>query len=145
MPTVTEARLAVRYQETDQMAIVYHTNYLVWFEIGRTDFVRQVTGRQYAEWEKQYGVLLPVLHAHADYHAPARYGDDIVVCTRLIHLTKVRIHFGYEVYREDASGRTLLTTGQTHHAWVNRDMKPVRLERIAPELFAQLQAAVSIP
>src|SRR5690606_23291045 len=51
MSIVTETRLAVRYQETDQMAIVYHTNYLVWFEIGRTDFVRQVTGRRYAEWE----------------------------------------------------------------------------------------------
>jgi len=143
MPTVTETRLTVRYQETDQMAVVYHTNYLVWFEIGRTDFVRQVTGRRYAEWENECGVLLPVLHAHADYHAPARYGDDIVVCTRIVHLNKVRIHFAYEVYREDALGRALLTTGETHHAWVNRDMKPVRLERIAPEFFAQLQAAAS--
>lgn len=144
MPTVTEARLAVRYQETDQMAIVYHTNYFVWFEIGRTDYVHQVTGRRYAEWERETGILLPVLHARADYHAPARYGDDIVVCTRIIHLNKVRIHFGYEVYREDAAGRTLLVTGETHHAWVNRDMKPVRLDRTAPEFYAQLKAAAGL-
>ena len=144
MATMTEARLDVRYQETDQMGIVYHTNYLVWFEIGRTDFVRQMTGQKYAKWEEQYGILLPVLHAHADYHSPARYGDDIVICTRIIYLSKVRIHFGYEVYRETESGRTLLVTGETHHAWVNRDMKPVRLDRVAPEFFAQLQAAAGL-
>ncbi len=146
MSTLTEIRLAVRYQETDQMAVVYHANYLVWFEIGRTDFVKQVTGTGYSELEKRYGVRLPVIHVTADYHAPARYGDSILVRTRLVQLSRVRIHFAYEVLRQDdRSGGELLVTGQTHHAWVNREMRPLRLDRHAPDFFARLQEAVTLP
>ncbi|OUM86737.1 MAG: hypothetical protein BAA01_03850 [Bacillus thermozeamaize] len=144
MSATTEVRLAVRYQETDQMAIVYHANYLVWFEIGRTDFVKQVTGMGYPDLEKQYGVLLPVIHVEADYHAPARYGDAILVRTRMVQFSRVRIHFAYEVLREvDGKGEELLVTGQTHHAWVNRELKPLRLDRHAPAFFSRLQEAMA--
>lgn len=98
--------LRVRYAETDQMGVVYHTNYLIWCEIGRTDFIR-LGGTSYAEIERA-GVTLAVADASLRYHAPARYDDRIRVETRLSELRSRTITFDYLVANAD-SGERLVT------------------------------------
>ena len=78
-PLVSQTTLRVRYAETDAMGVVYHANYLIWFEAGRGDFFR-VMGQDYGAWEEA-GYMLPVAEAYARYHAPARYGDLVTVHT----------------------------------------------------------------
>ena len=98
--------LRVRYAETDQMGVVYHANYLVWCEIGRTDFIRS-GGTSYAELERA-GITLAVADASLRYHAPARYDDRIRVETRLSELRSRTITFDYLVVNAD-SGERLVT------------------------------------
>ena len=98
--------LRVRYAATDRMGVVYHANYLVWCEIGRTDFIR-LGGTSYAELERT-GVTLAVADASLRYHAPARYDDRIRVETRLSELRSRTITFDYLVVNAD-SGERLVT------------------------------------
>jgi acyl-CoA thioester hydrolase len=129
-----KAKIRVRYQETDQMGVVYHANYLVWFEVGRSTFIRE-QGYSYQQFE-QMGLLLPVVEAHAVYRAPARYDEEITVVTRIAELGSSKIVFEYEVIRE-ADGR-LLATGYTKHVWVNKEMKRVNIAQQMPELYEKL-------
>ncbi|MFP4974343.1 acyl-CoA thioesterase [Paenibacillus sp. CN-4] len=89
----------VRYQETDKMGVVYHANYLNWFEIGRTEMLRSL-GFTYREMEEQ-GVLLPVTNAAVDFKSPARYDDNIAVYTRMTSFTPLRIGYEYEIRRRE--------------------------------------------
>jgi acyl-CoA thioester hydrolase len=114
-------RLRVRYAETDRMGVVYYANYFVWFEVARTDWLRD-TGWSYREMEAE-GVSLPVIEAHCDYRQPSRYDDEIELRTRATLLSPIRIRFDYEVLR---SG-TILTTGHTVHAAVDSTGRPCRL------------------
>jgi acyl-CoA thioester hydrolase len=123
-------RLRVRYQETDQMGVVYHANYLNWFEITRTEWIREL-GIPYSQMEEK-GLLLPVTEVQLKYIQPARYDDLIEVHLRMIDSSHLRVIFQYEVFREQ--DKMLLITGTTRHVWVNRDWKPVRLDRVMPEL-----------
>ena len=114
-------RLRVRYAETDRMGVVYYANYFVWFEVARTDWLRE-TGWSYREMEAD-GVSLPVIEAHCDYRQPSHYDDDIEVRTRATLLSPVRVRFDYEVLRGDS----LLTVGHTVHAAVDATGRPCRL------------------
>ncbi len=116
-------RLRVRYAETDRMGVVYYANYLVWFEVGRTEWLRQ-TGWTYREMECD-GISLPVIEAHCEYRQPARYDDEIEIATRGTLVTPVRIRFDYEVAR-GAEG-TIAAIGHTLHAAVDTSGKPCRL------------------
>ena len=89
--------MRVRYAETDQMGVVYHANYFVWFEVGRTDLLRQL-GWTYREMERA-GVRLPVIEAHCAYHRPARYDDELEIRTTGRLVSPVRMAFDYEVVR----------------------------------------------
>ncbi|MEX2416657.1 MAG: thioesterase family protein [Paenibacillaceae bacterium] len=120
----------VRYQETDQMGVVYHANYLNWLEITRTEWIREL-GIPYSQLEEM-GLLLPVTEVQLKYLQPARYDDIIEVHLRLTDHSYLRVDFEYEVHR--ASDGLLLITGVTRHVWVNQDWKPVRLDRTMPEL-----------
>lgn len=106
MPQTCTTEFRVRYAETDQMGVVYHANYLVWCEIGRTDFIRQ-TGVTYAELERQ-GVLLAVADASVRFHAAARYDDMVRVVTTLAAVRSRMIVFDYEVQLA-ATGQRLVT------------------------------------
>jgi acyl-CoA thioester hydrolase len=115
----------VRYAETDRMRVVYYANYFVWFEVARTDWLRE-TGWSYREMEAE-GISLPVITAHCDYRQPARYDDEIEVRTRATLLSPVRIRFDYEVMRHG----DVLSSGHTVHAAVDPDGRPRRLpERV---------------
>jgi acyl-CoA thioester hydrolase len=126
-----ETTVRVRYQETDQMQVVYHANYLVWFEVGRTEMIRQM-GYSYRRFE-DLGFMLPLSEAHVKYKRPARYDDELVVRTKVIRCEGVRLILGYEVLR--LPERELLVSGETHHVWTTNDLKPVRLERHAPQVY----------
>ncbi|CAM3450307.1 acyl-CoA thioesterase [Marinicrinis lubricantis] len=125
--------IRVRYQETDQMGVVYHANYLNWFEIGRTEWIRS-HGIAYGEIERK-GLLLPVTDLEISYKQPAKYDDIVQVWTKLSSFSYIRLEFEVKVTRND----TLLVEGRTKHVWVNREFKPVRLDKTAPELFSLLK------
>jgi acyl-CoA thioester hydrolase len=113
----------VRYADTDQMGVVYYANYLVWFEVGRTDWLRE-RGWTYRAMESD-GYQLPVIEAHCEYKSSARYDDDIVVTTRARLLSPVRLAFDYEIARSaDGAG---IAAGYTVHASLDRAGRPIRL------------------
>jgi acyl-CoA thioester hydrolase len=114
------ARVTVRYAETDMMGIVYHANYLPWFEIGRTTLLKEM-GVPYRRLEEE-GFRLPVLEVAAQYLRPAVYDDTLEIVTRLVEKPLLRIRLEYQVRRGDE----LLATGSTMHAFVDRQGRPVR-------------------
>lgn len=125
------AQLRVRYAETDLMGVVYYANYLVWFEIGRTEWLR-LTGWTYREMESD-GISLPVIEAHCEYRQPARYDDQIEIATRGTLVTPVRIRFDYEVAHE--ADNTIAAIGHTVHAAVDTSGKPCRLPAYVKEML----------
>ena len=129
---VRRTRVRVRYAETDRMGVVYYANYLVWFEVGRTEWLRE-TGWTYREMERD-GISLPVIEAHCDYRQPARYDDEIEIATRGTVVTPVRIRFDYEVAR--AADGTIAAVGHTMHAAVDTSGKPCRLPPRVREMLA---------
>ncbi|RLL45423.1 acyl-CoA thioesterase [Oceanobacillus piezotolerans] len=121
--------IEVRYQETDQMGVVYHANYLVWFEIGRTKFIEHL-GLSYAEMEKS-NVVSPVIDLNISYKKPIRYGEDAHVETWLIEYDGIRTVYGYEVI--DENGDTAVT-GSSKHVIVNKEtFRPLSLRRSFPD------------
>ena len=112
--------ITVRYAETDMMGVVYHGSYLPWFEVGRTDLMKQY-GLPYRQLEAE-GYFLPVLEVGARYLKPARYDDTITIVTTLREKPLLRIKLEYEVRRGDE----LLATGFTLHAFIDRAGRPVR-------------------
>jgi len=104
-------RLRVRYPETDHMGVVHHTHYLTWFEVGRTEFMRE-RGRTYADMERA-GIFMPVAGAECRYLSPARYDEEIEIETRVASASRIRVEFAYVATRV-ADGR-LLASGRTIH------------------------------
>ena len=131
-----ETQFEVRYAETDQMGIVHHSNYAVWFEAARTALFRQ-QGTSYADIEKA-GALLPLYELQCRFIAPAQYGDTVTVESRVSQLTRTRMHLDYTV-RRSADG-TVLATGSTAHAWTTRDLRPANAAKLIPEIFTRLSA-----
>ena len=115
--------IRVRYAETDQMGVVYHANYLVWCEIGRTDLIRQL-GMSYATLERD-GIGLAVTEASVRYHSAARYDDVIRVRTRLTDVRSRSVTFDYTI--ENATTTMRLASASTTLASINREGKPVAL------------------
>lgn len=123
MPLETVSEVRVRYAETDQMGVVYHANYLVWCEIGRTDFIRAL-GTPYAQLERE-GVLLAVSDVTMRFHASARYDDPIRILTRLIEVRSRAMTFDYRIERSDTA--TALVTARTTLVSMSRDNRLVAL------------------
>ena len=118
VPPFVESRTRVRYAETDQMAIAHHANYIVWFEIGRTDFCR-AAGFPYKEIEER-GLILVVTEVVCRYRAPYRYDDEVVIRTSVAEAQSRMMKFAYELY--DAEGK-LHATGTSSHVWVSRETR----------------------
>jgi len=119
------------------MGVVYHANYLVWFEVGRTDFCRQ-RGFAYRDMEEDDGLCIIVAEARCRYHAPARYDDEIEVFTRLASLRRRVITFDYEVRR--ALDGELLAEGETVHVITDMSGRP----RALPDKYRKLLAAGTV-
>lgn len=133
-----ETTFTARYAETDQIGIVHHSNYTVWFEAGRTDFLKKA-GVPNTSIETQ-GVLLPLYGMNCQYKSPARYEDEIIVVTMLKQLSRVRLNFQYQVF--NATDHKLLATGETMHAWTDRVLKPVDAKKAVPDAYSVLSKFV---
>ncbi len=118
-----ETRLRVRYAETDQMGVVYYANYLIWMELGRSEFCR-AAGVRYRDMELNDHILLAVVDAHCRYISPARYDEEIVITTWISSANKRMVEFSYEFRSETGQP---LAKGETRHIFLNPQMKPVRL------------------
>jgi acyl-CoA thioester hydrolase len=128
-----ETRVRVRYAETDQMGVVYHSNYLIWFEVGRVEFIRQL-GLNYKQMEEE-GCAIAVVDVHVRYKAPARYDDELIIETRLLAARGPVVRFGYRIFR--VPDGLLLCEGETMHVVVGMDMK----KRSLPPKYAERFAA----
>ena len=130
----TETRFTVRYSETDQMGIVHHSNYTVWFEAGRTDFLKNADVSNSSIEAK--GVLLPLYEMSCKYKSPAKYENEILIITCMKSISRVRICFSYQVF--NAETNQLLAVGETKHAWTDKQLKPVNAERAIPDVYSIL-------
>lgn len=110
----------MRYAETDQMGVVYHANYLAWFETARIHMLDEV-GLPYTQLEAE-GYMLPVLECQLKYRSPARFDDRLEVIARVSDAPKARLYITYEVMRES----TLLVTGSTTHTFINPEGRLIR-------------------
>lgn len=120
------------------MGVVYHSNYFVWFEVGRTSFIREL-GLSYRELEKD-GIILPVIEANCQYQSPARFEDMVRIETKISELNPAKIRFNYHAIRK--SDQKLLAHGFTLHMWVNKEMRPLNLKRYRPEVYALLKRSL---
>ena len=119
-----ETRVRVRYAETDQMGVVYYSNYLVWMEVGRVELCK-ACGFNYKDMEDQDGVVLAVAEARCRYASPARFDEEVVIKTWVEEANSRMVRFGYEM-RESGTKRKV-ATGETKHIFCGRDMKPCRM------------------
>jgi acyl-CoA thioester hydrolase len=126
-----EQRLRVRFEETDTMGVVYYAKFLTWFEVGRVGLLRD-HGLGYVEWVRR-GLAFPVVQAHADYRAPARFDDEVLVKTKVASVGNSSIRFENEVYK--IPERSLLATGHTVH--VLTDLKGAKIP-FPPDLKERL-------
>ena len=132
-----DVRLRVRYAETDQMGVVYHSNFFIWMEIGRVELMRSL-GFDYKQMEEKDDCHLPVVDARCRYKAPAHYDEEIVVRTELRNLRGSLIHFAYEVLRE--TDGIPLAEGETTHLVVNAKMEKRSLPDRYLVAFERLRA-----
>lgn len=130
----TETRFPVRYAETDQMGIVHHSVYPVWFECGRTEHIKSF-GMPYDELERS-GIMLPLIRLGVEYKIPVHYGDIVVIRTSVSEATRTRLIISYAVYVE--GDPRLRAKGYTEHAWTSSDLKPVNLSKYRPDIHERL-------
>lgn len=116
-----KTEIKVRYQETDNMGVVYYANYLVWFEIARTEYLR-AAGISYRELESK-GVYLMVAEARCKYKSPARYDDLVTAKTWISQMKNSSLKFDYELF----VGDRLIASGDSVHVFTNKSHKPVRI------------------
>ncbi len=126
-----EAPLRVRYSETDKMGVVHHANYLIWFEIGRTEFCR-ARGFSYRDMEENESAFLVVAESYCRYKAAAYYDDELVVRTHITELRRRSLRFGYEIVR--VSDGSVIAEGETGHVVTDANGKV----RSLPEAYAHL-------
>ena len=124
MDTWHETEVRVRYAETDQMGIVHHANYLVWFEVGRSDLCRD-KGFSYKEMEEQDKALMVVAETYCRYKSPAYYEDILTIRTKVGEIRSRSLRFYYEVYR--AVDGMLVAEGETLHIVTDKDRKVISL------------------
>ena len=134
-PAFNETRLRVRYAETDQMGVVYHSNHLVWFEIGRVELMRQL-GFSYRDMERDDGCFIAVAEVKCRYRAPVRYDEEVVVRTRLKGVRESVVQFTYELVR--AENGALLAEGETTHIVTDANMKVAALPEKYLKVFREV-------
>ncbi|WAA13465.1 acyl-CoA thioesterase [Fervidibacillus halotolerans] len=125
---ISTVEAKVRYSETDQMGVVYHANYLVWMEMGRSELIEDL-GFHYADMERM-GILAPVYNVNVDYKKPCKYGEKVVIRTWIDYYNGVRIVYGYEIYNGVGE---LAATGTSSHVCVKKEnFQPISVRKILP-------------
>lgn len=128
-----EARIRVRYAETDKMGVVYHSNFIIWFEVGRVELLRQF-GFRYRDMEREDDCHIAVVDVRCRYKSPAYYDDEVILRTTLKNLRESLLHFSYEVVR--AADGMLLAEGETTHIVVNSRFEKKALPQRYLQAFA---------
>lgn len=132
-----ESRIVARYAETDQMGIVHHSVYPIWFEVGRTDFIK-LMGMTYSELEES-GIMLPLASLECRYILPIKYEDEVIIETTVISVKAAKIEFRYRVLRENQ----LCAEGGTVHAFVDsKTFRPINMKKVNPSLYEKFCNAV---
>jgi acyl-CoA thioester hydrolase len=132
-----DAKVRVRYAETDQMGVVYHANFLIWFEVGRVELMRAL-GVEYKRMEKEDDCRIVVADVHCRYHDSARYDEELRVRTRIAASKNRVIVFSYEVIR-DADGK-VLANGETTHVICGSNGRP----KLLPEKYRRIMVAAGV-
>lgn len=134
----SRTKVVVRYAETDQMGIAHHSNYPIWYEQGRTDFIKMF-GIKYSDMEKA-GIMLPLRNLSCHYMLPARYEDELIIRTWCTSISAARIEFSYNVKKIEADGtETEIGYGSTEHGFVDSTtFKPCNVKKKLPELFERI-------
>ncbi len=130
----SKTSLRVRYAETDQMGIVYHSNYLIWFEVGRSELLRELS-LPYTLFEEQ-GLGLAVVEANCRYRKPTHYDDELVIVTEMESISRKTVIFLYRVYRQE----TLLAEGKTVHVFINKEGRSTDVRKYA--IWPRLQSVL---
>lgn len=135
----SRTKFRVRYAETDCMGIVHHSNYPIWYEIGRGDYVKML-GFNYREMEEQ-GIMTPLLNLNCSFGKPALYDDEIILRTKVILISAARITFSYTVKRIEPDGsETELGYGTTEHGFVDsKTFRPISIRKRMPELYEKIK------
>ena len=132
-----ETKIVARYAETDQMGMIHHSVYPVWFEADRTEFSK-LSGITYTQLEQQ-GVMLPLASLTCQYYRPVHYEDEVTIITETEKLSYAKIIFHYRVMLNGE----LMAEGSTTHGFVNSaTFKPVNLKKLMPDFYTALQASV---
>jgi len=139
MNPYSKTMIRVRYQETDQMKFVYHSNYIIWFDVGRTEWLREL-GAAYRELENS-GLILPVTKISCRYRKPALYDDVCEIQTALNAFSGVKCSFLYRVIRQ--STNELLAEGMSENAFINPEGRPIRLNKVKPDLASKIAQRVA--
>lgn len=136
--------ISVRYGETDMMGVVYHANYILYFEDAREKYLAEL-GFPYADLEAR-GLISPVLHVECDYGESVRYGDKVVVQLAVTALKPTKVQFRYKVFdgeEVDLDEAKPFATGMSEHCLIRRDdFKPVSIKKAVPELYERYKAAL---
>jgi len=140
MPEHHDAPIRVRYAETDQMGVVYHANYLIWFEVGRVELMRAL-GIEYKTMESADDCHIVVVEANCRYLHPARYDEQLRVRTRIVEARNRSIRFAYEILRDHDSH--LLATGETLHVICGINGRPKTLPQKYRDILSASPAAVA--
>lgn len=126
---VSKKEIEVRYAETDQMGVVYHANYLVWMEVGRTKLIQDL-GFSYAQMEED-GIISPVIDINISYKKPLRYGETAIIHTWIEEYNGIKSVYGYEVFNSDGD---LAVQATSSHVCVQKDtFRPVKFKKLYPD------------
>lgn len=133
-----DTEIIARYAETDKMGIIHHSVYPIWFEAGRTEYIRHL-GLSYSEVEKE-GLMLPLRSYRCEFLIPARYEDRIIIKTRIKDFNGVRLNFIYEVINKETN--EVLTKGESEHVWADSNLKPINLKKKSQRVYNIIDKAM---
>lgn len=128
-------RILPRYAETDQMGIIHHSVYAIWYEQARTDYFNSI-GMEYDKIEKS-GIMTPLVELNCKYKRPAYYNQEVEIRTKLVELSPVKFTVEYNIYDKD---RNHLNVGKTTLAWASKEtFKVINIKKERPELYAKME------
>jgi acyl-CoA thioester hydrolase len=137
---VSNREVEVRYAETDQMGVVYHANYLVWMELGRTQLIKDL-GFSYAEMELE-GIISPVIDVQVSYKKPFRYGETATIHTWIEEYDGFKSVYGYEIMNENGD---IAVTASSSHVCVKKDsFRPIKFKKHYPEWHQAYEKAKKV-
>ncbi len=134
-----DTKIVVRYAETDQMGIAHHSNYAIWYEAARTEFIKNL-GISYSDCEKR-GLMLPLISLECQYKKPALYDEVLLISSFIDKLTPVRMSIKYEVRKEGSD--EIIATGKTSHVWTDLSLRPINLKKKDPKVLEILQNGIT--